>query len=147
MRNKSSLTLLEIIIMVMVFALAAALCLRAFVYSKKLSAQDKIRVLAERQVQTAAEVIKAAKGDAKTAAAILSGMGQEGNAFTLDNGFELLYNQDWKPHPVVSGYHCHYVIRVEVSKDGYLGKAVITALDSTGTELYSLVSSWQELQR
>ena len=146
MRNKSSLTLLEIIIMVMVFALAAALCLRAFVYSKKLSAQDKIRVLAERQVQTAAEVIKAAKGDANIAAAMLSGMGQEGNVFTLDNGFELLYDQDWKPHPAVSGYHYHYAVRITVSKDGCLGKAVITALDSTGAELYSLVSSWQELR-
>ena len=62
MKNKTSLTLLELLIMIMVFALAAALCLRAFVFSGKLSASDRIRAEAESASQNMAELLKSEKG-------------------------------------------------------------------------------------
>ena len=60
MRSKSPLTLIELIIMIAVFAVAAALCLRAFVWSDIKSADNQERDRAVIVAQTAAEEIKAA---------------------------------------------------------------------------------------
>ena len=43
MRSKAPLVLMEQAVMVLVFALAAALCLRAFVWSDQLSRQNEAR--------------------------------------------------------------------------------------------------------
>lgn len=60
MRSKSPLTLIELIIMIAVFAVAAALCLRAFVWADLKSADNQERDRALIVAQTAAEQIKAA---------------------------------------------------------------------------------------
>ena len=61
MRNRASLLLMELLVMVLVFALAAALCLGVFakagVLSKAVSRQDRAVVLA----QNVAEAWKAGK--------------------------------------------------------------------------------------
>jgi len=63
MRSKAPLALMEQLIMVLVFALAAALCLQMFALSDRISRekedQDRMVLLA----QNAAEVIKHAGGD------------------------------------------------------------------------------------
>ena len=59
MRNKTSLVLMEQLVMVLVFALVAALCLRAFVQARNISEgiyhQDEAVVIA----QNAAQALKA----------------------------------------------------------------------------------------
>jgi len=61
MKSRASLTLMELLIMVLVFALAAAVCLRLFVaageISNTVSRQDRAVILA----QNAAEALKAGK--------------------------------------------------------------------------------------
>ena len=63
MRSKAPLVLMEQAVMVLVFALAAALCLRAFVWSDQLSRQNEARDRALLEVQNAAEALKHTGGD------------------------------------------------------------------------------------
>lgn len=63
MRSKAPLALMEQAIMVLVFALAAALCLQAFVWSDRTSRQNQDRDQAMLLAQSAAEALKQAGGD------------------------------------------------------------------------------------
>lgn len=67
MKNKASLTLMELLIMVLVFALAAALCLRCFVKAAEISVQTARQDEAVRIAQNAAELLKAGKEPDKIA--------------------------------------------------------------------------------
>ena len=58
MRSKASLFLMEQLVMVLVFALAAALCLRVFAHADALSQQIACRDEAVRIAQNAAEILK-----------------------------------------------------------------------------------------
>ena len=70
MKNRTSLLLMEQLVMVLVFALAAAVCLLIFAQARNLSREaastDEAVILA----QNAAEVLKATGGDQKTAQAL-----------------------------------------------------------------------------
>lgn len=70
MKHKTSLLLMEQLIMILVFALAAALCLQVFAradaISEEISQRDQAVVLA----RNAAELLKATQGDATAAEAL-----------------------------------------------------------------------------
>ena len=61
MRSKASLFLMEQLIMVLIFALAAALCLQVFVRSEEISVETARREEAVFLAQNAAELLKAGK--------------------------------------------------------------------------------------
>lgn len=67
MKNKSSLLLMEQLVMVLVFALAAALCLTAFVKADQISRETVRRDEAVLLAQNAAQVLKATSGDVELA--------------------------------------------------------------------------------
>ena len=71
MENKASFTLMELLIMVLVFSLAAAGCLRCFVWAKLTSEEtaefDRAVVLA----QNTAEALKSTGGNCREAAALV----------------------------------------------------------------------------
>ena len=69
MKNKSSLLLMEQLVMVLVFALAAALCLTAFVKADQISRETVRRDEAVLLAQNAAQVLKATSGDVARATA------------------------------------------------------------------------------
>ena len=73
MKSRAPLALMEQTVMVLVFALAAALCLRAFVLadgiSRRVEATDRAVLWAE----SAADTLKAREGDLSRAAAELGG--------------------------------------------------------------------------
>lgn len=73
MKSKASLGLMEQLVMILVFALSAALCLSLFVRADSLSREtsqlDRAAVLA----QTGAETLKACGGDLEETAKLLSG--------------------------------------------------------------------------
>lgn len=89
MKNKGALVLIEQAIMLLVFALAAVLCLRAFVWadttSKEVSARDQALI----QAQNAAEVLKSCTGDGETAAQLYGGE-WDGQVWTVH------YNEQWE---------------------------------------------------
>ena len=61
MKSKAPLVMMEQIVMVLVFALAAALCLQTFVLSGKISKMTEVKNRAVLEAQNAAESMK--KGD------------------------------------------------------------------------------------
>lgn len=73
MRNRTSLVLMEQLVMVLVFALAAALCLGVFVQADRISRQTRQRDEAVLLAQNGAEVLKSCAGDRETAVRILNG--------------------------------------------------------------------------
>lgn len=83
MKSKATLSLIEQVIMVLVFAIAAAVCLRVFVYADNLSKKQELTTKACMMAQTAAEEIKNTAG-----AVIESGYGfeQDGLVLTVDSG-------------------------------------------------------------
>ena len=73
MKNKTSLLLMEQLVMVLVFALAAALCLTAFVKADQISRETVRRDEAVLLAQNAAQVLKATSGDVEQATAVADG--------------------------------------------------------------------------
>ena len=63
MKSKAPLALMEQMVMVLIFALAAALCLQAFALSDRMSRGSELRDGAVILAQNAAEVCKAGGGD------------------------------------------------------------------------------------
>ena len=58
MKDKTALSLLELVIMLAVFALAAALCLRIFIRTEEVSVKNVNMDQALLQAQNAAETVK-----------------------------------------------------------------------------------------
>ena len=135
MKNKTPLSLLELLLMVLIFSLSAALCLRAFVYSGKLSRQDAAAVLAESRAQSAAEVLKSVKGDTGKASEILGGAA-EGQILVIG------YDKDW--NAASTAQSAVYTLKATVEREAYLGRAGIVISDSSGNVIYTLSASWQE---
>lgn len=115
MRSKAPLVLMEQMVMLLVFALAAALCLQAFVKSDEMSRRSEARDRAVVEAQNAAELIRYYGGDAAHAlycTAEQMGAGYEHGAFWLD------YDGDWNPipNPLPDGAEApDYVYRLEVT--------------------------------
>ncbi|MBR6228757.1 MAG: hypothetical protein IKQ97_03390 [Eubacterium sp.] len=72
-RSKAPLSLMEQLIMVFVFAFAAAICLQAFVYSDRLSKNGTTEETAAMRATEVIETCKAYHGDLKKAAEKLGG--------------------------------------------------------------------------
>ena len=124
MRTKSPLVMLEQVVMLLVFALAAALCLRAFVQADSMSKTNAARDEAMVQVQQAAEVVKHCRGDLEQAADILEGH-WDGETLTI---------------PAAD----FTVTAVPVPTDDDLpGMAEISAADPKGTLLFRVSVAWQ----
>ena len=73
MRSKTPLAMMELLVMLLVFALAAAVCVQVFVFAGADSRRDAARDRALAEVQNAAECIKSLRGDYETAARRLGG--------------------------------------------------------------------------
>lgn len=142
MKGKGSLALMEQIVMLLVFALAAALCLQAFVKSDQLSRRSEAADHAAVLCQSVAETVKNKSGDLAAAAQTLEipygGYAGEG----MD--FEQHYNEDWT---VSHTREYAYCLRAEVLDSGVsgLGKARVWVETDPATDaLFELEFSWQE---
>lgn len=98
MRSKAPLAMMEQMVMILVFALAAALCLQAFVQSDQMSKESEERDRALAEAQSAAEVIQYTGGDFQRAAAILNASVWQEDVFSIN------YGRDWsRSEPVQDG--------------------------------------------
>ena len=118
MKDKATLTLMELLIMVLVFSLAAALCLKAFVWSTQKTGENRVIAQAAVTAQNAAEKMKAAR--------------------RAETG-SLTYDENWQP----AENGC-YILKTEPFSSALLGGADITVEDRTGNELFRLTVRWQE---
>ncbi len=94
MRSRAPLALMEQMVMLLVFALAAALCLRVFATSDKLSGEGEDRDQAALLCQNAAEVIRHHGGDMGEA---LSGAAEDLEAAYAQGLLWLDYDENWSP--------------------------------------------------
>lgn len=127
MKNKSSLTLMELVIMILVFAFTAAFCLMAFVWADQSSEAQVARDHAIVEVQNMAETLKYSHGqDCENIEAI----------YFAENWEKTERDGEWS-----------YVLNVEPDWDeeDLLGGALVKVSDKEGQEVFSLPVKWQEV--
>lgn len=135
MKSRAPLALMEQTVMVLVFALAAALCLRAFVLadgiSRRVEATDRAVLWAE----SAADTLKARKGDLARAAAELGG-NLDGQRWIIP------LDETWQETAGESAYTL--TAQPIESNQPLLGRAQIDVAEKNGDSLFSLEVCWQE---
>lgn len=137
-RGKASLVLMEQLVMLLVFALAAAVCLRVFVSSDQLSRRIQAQDRAAELAQNAAETLRHAGGDFQTAAQLLGAQSWNEDALMID------YDSDW----ALAHESMRYTLGVSrLSSDvPLLGRAQVWCRDEVdGQELLRLDVAWQEV--
>lgn len=137
MRSKAPLALMEQMIMILVFALAAALCLRAFVSADTLSRQRELRDRALTEGQSMAELTKAESGNLAQAASVYGGRLEDGV-------WQCLFGQDWQQTENASAAYCRLEVAPSEGEPG-LGSAQVSGYSvDSGTQLFSFSIAWQE---
>jgi len=136
MKNKAPLALMEQTLMVLVFALAAGLCLQVFVFSGQIMRRCEARDRAVLEVQNAAEVWKMNGGDAEECARKLGGT-SDGDTWQIG------YDADWEETDGSEAQYLIWVVPVETD-DPLLGAADISARTAEGEHLFQLRIAWQE---
>lgn len=137
MRSKAPLAMMEQLVMVLVFALAAALCLQVFVLSDKTSRRNEARDRAVLEAQNTAEEVKSVRGDFAWAANLYGG--------TFDGQiWGRSYNEEWEQQ-TGSGAAYHILTTLADSGTPLLGAAEVTVYTAEGDVLFSLPVAWQEV--
>ncbi len=127
---------MEQLIMLTVFAIAAALCLQIFALSGNVSKNMEIRDKAVTVVQNAAESVKIAEGDLKKHAEFFGG--------TVAGGiWEISYDESWN---ITDSENAAFRATACITENytAYLGTAEIRASDRDGKVLFELTAAWQE---
>ena len=141
-RSKAPLALMEQMVMLLVFALAAALCLQAFVKSDQLSRRAEARDRAALVCQSAAEVIRRGGGDLAWAAERLDLPygAYEGEGLA----FEAHYDKDWTLSQTREYTYC---LRAEQIPSGVAGlgtaRVWVEQTGQAGGPLFELETAWQ----
>lgn len=138
MKDKAPLALLEQTVMILVFAFAAALCLRVFVWSDRQSGLDAATDRAVIAVQSAAETLKHCNGDMEKAAEIIGGKVSE-------DRWKVTFDENWQTVPDNGAFFL--TVTPQESGIELLGQADISAETADGEHLYSLTVGWQEVRR
>lgn len=125
-RSKAPLALMEQIIMILVFALTAAVCLQAFVYSNTLSKKGENENLAASHAQEVVEYCKMLGGDLDQVCGSLSGERTE-------SGLKVSYEEDRMT-----------VYLAVTDSSPWLEKAKVRVEMEDGSEIFSLDTAWQK---
>lgn len=135
MRSKTPLAMMEQLLMLLVFALAALVCLQVFVFSGQTSRRNEARDRAVLEAQNAAEELKSLRGDMILAAKLYGGScdGQTWS-WTYDENWERDGGDDY----------CVLVTRSD-SGEPLLGAAQVTVSTAEGDQLFALPVAWQEV--
>lgn len=136
MKNRASLVLIELSAMLLVFALAAALCLRVFAWADTRSVQNAQQDRGLLQLQNAAEVLKHCGGDHAAAAALYGGT-WDGTQWVI------CYDEAWVQTGEAAVYRLQAVPRT--CDTPYLGASELALCLVDGTTLAALTVCWQEV--
>ena len=136
MKNKAPLALMEQLIMILVFALAAALCLRLFVYSDRVSVSGAARDQAAAVVQNAAEALKLSGGSMESLAGLLGG---EADADIWRMGYDSSWQETDEKRPA-------FIAEAKITGDDIplMGSAEVSASTADGKPLFQVTVCWQE---
>ena len=128
MRSKAPLAMMEQMVMLLVFALAAALCLQAFTKSDALSARSEARDRAVTLIQSSVETVR------------LCGGGTERLGYRYgDDILWMDYDAEWEP---CSNGIYHLSVRAVPSGVPGLNQ-VRAAVEADGEVLFELDAAWQ----
>ncbi len=136
MKHKVFLPLLEQIIMIGFFAIAAAICLQGFALSNRISKDQFVKDQGVLAAQNTAETLKSTFGDLYSAAAILSGE-------VSDQSLVILYDSQGKPTLDAEAEEFRVFVQITDSADELLGSATIQILYQDEV-IYSLTVGWQK---
>jgi type II secretory pathway pseudopilin PulG len=120
--------MVEQIIMLLVFALASAICLQVFVKADRQSQRNAAQSQAALTAQNAAETLKSTAGDYAAAAAVYGGV-WDGEVWVLD---------------VPEETDCRVEVTPAARTQPLLGEATVTAYAADGEVLIQLPVAWQE---
>lgn len=134
MKRRETLTLIEIIIMIGIFAIAAGLCLQIFAAAGKESMENTIRDRSIAEARNTAELLSCYDGDFDTACAYYGGRVEE-------ECWVIRYDVDWNITENNTAYML--TVRPEQTDSVFLGKASITVTGTDGNTLFSLTAAWQ----
>lgn len=136
MRNRAPLALMEQVIMILVFAVAAALCLQAFAWAQQRSGDNAARDQAMIRLESAAEVLKSANGDMEKASEYFG---------VYQNGvWNVRYDENWTE--VAEGGVYSLSAEPSETDDPLLGEASLRVTDAEGESLGALRVAWQEVE-
>lgn len=138
MRSKAPLVLMEQLVMVLVFALAAALCVQVFVLSDQTSRSHEARDRAVVAAQNAAENLKGCGGDYAAAAARCGG-DWNGSMWGIS------YDEAWQVCSDQGQAAYHVLVTPAESGRDLLGQAQVTVYTAEGDVLFSIPVAWQEV--
>ena len=124
--------------MLLVFALAAALCLQVFVLSDQMPKHCEERDQAVTAVQNAAETLKGCGGDLDASVRILGGT-SDGSQWKIG------YDADWQQVPADQAVYQVLTTPEQQAEDSLIGTAEILAETMEGEQLFQLTVSWQEV--
>ena len=134
MKNKAPLALMEQLVMLLVFALAAALCLQIYALSGKISRRCEARSFAATAAQNVAETVKHNRGDL--------------SPFTGDAAAEqalIGFDEQWRETAPENADYLILVTLEETDVAG-LGKATVAARAAAGEDLFAIAVCWQEVR-
>lgn len=126
MKNRASAVLLEMSVMLLVLAVAAAVCLQLFAWTAGQAEENTARDEALVQLQNAAQVLQYYRGDLEAAVHELGG--------SWENGQWQLQGEGWTIRAVLTE-----------PEQPFLGSAVLEALRWDETIL-SVTVCWQEVE-
>ena len=142
MRSKAPLAMMEQAVMVLVFALAAVLCLRVFVWSDRTSELGAAKDMAVIKAQSAAEIIKNEGKSGGSEAEVLKAVAERLGGAYRDGCLTVGYLSDWQ---VASDSEPAYSLSVTPANfSGERLSAVhIEVTERSGELLFELDAAWQ----
>ena len=135
MKNRSTLLLMEIGIMLLVFAMGAALCLYIFTQSDDISRSSRNLDIASRHVQNIAEILKSTQGDFAEAAEII---GCEYSGSVL----ELHFDKNWNITTTADHFRISVFGLCSDSEEMCSAKITVTE-QGINSPLFTITSAWQ----
>lgn len=135
--SKAPLALMEQVIMVLVFALAAALCIQAFVLARTISIRLTERDHAINLCQTLAETVKAYGGSPEKIIEELGG-GMSGEQIVF------YYDSDWMPLSEAKKADYRVVFEKEERENSCQYGRITVSDTEKDNEIYSMRIAWQE---
>lgn len=136
--SKSGLFLLELVLGILFFSLASAVCVSLFVNARLTSARSRDLTEAMLQAQTVAESYRSVDGDMERLAQLLDAQQQE-------DALCLFYDKDW--NPASDSSYARYTLWIRSEDHGHLDSAEILVTKGE-SDLFSLsVKQYQSINR
>lgn len=144
MKRKAPLSMMELMVMIAVFALASALCLQAFVRSDQVSRRSEARDRAAVLCQSVAEAIQHNGGDFAAALRTVTGADPVSPGDAAAGMFFVDYDENWD---LLTGGDTVYRLQIKEIPNHVrgLGKAAVVLERGGGEEiLFELEVTWQK---